>query len=405
MTIESYLSDAYNLWEQKKIEDAQLKCCSIEFVFCEFSEGIINAANGLRQSLVAVIKLPVSFMALAAHTKNGPGAGQQLLMKWHQEWPGITDAIVTLLKAAICFVNIIIGPLLGFWSPQENFRYHVKCGIISGKRTKFENPAVTKLKDIVGMDEIKNKVIREVINPLKKHELLPLYGLKGIKGVLLYGPPGCGKTYFADAIAGELSRRIFKITAGDIASIYVHGATGEIKRRFDEIKSNAPCVLFIDEFDGIASKRAESDTSLGKAHNETVTELLRQIDDIASSDVLIIAATNRNQDLDPSVTRSGRFDTEIEIGLPDDDTKQKLFEFYTKKLPCDIIDSKKLALMCKNASCSDIKAMVDKSALIAFDKVTDANSPVNITQAMIESAIENFKPQKKQTEGNFTYYT
>ncbi len=254
---------------------------------------------------------------------------------------------------------------------------------------------------IAGMKKVKDKLTEAFITPIKNKELSTKYGLSYPKGVIFYGQPGCGKTHLAHALAGELNLPFIKITAGDIASRFMHGTTELIKQSFSQAIEASPCVLFMDEFDGIAFARSDLNSPMGPSHTESITELITQIDNAINAGVIVIAATNNFQSLDPAIIRNGRFDTKIQINLPDQDSREKIFEFYLKNLPTNEVNYEDLAKKTKGFSCSDIKSIVEAAAKRALSQTlqTQATNSLPITMSiLLELVTPNFSsyrpPQK-----------
>lgn len=247
--------------------------------------------------------------------------------------------------------------------------------------------------DISGMQSIKKILMEQVITPLKHPKKLLQYGGSLSKSILFYGPPGCGKTLFAEALAGELALPFFKVSAGDFASIYLSGTVQKINELFTAAIAKSPCVLFMDEFDGIASLRTSYSDSISRSLNAQITELLTQIDKALAKGVVLVAATNHIHSLDPSIVREGRFNTKILIDLPDKASRKAIFEHYLNKCPYkENIDYEKLAQISKNLKSSEIQTMVEtvinKAFSYALEKIENNEfgtvSDVRVTMELFQ---------------------
>lgn len=234
--------------------------------------------------------------------------------------------------------------------------------------------------DVAGMDNIKAMLQQKVLFLLKNPEKAQKYKLTPPNGMLLYGPPGCGKTFFAEKFAEEAALNFIFIKASDVGSSYIHGSQGKIAQLFAEAESNAPSVICFDEFDAMVPKRTSGDTSV--LINPEVNEFLSQMNNCSHRGIFIIGTTNQKDLIDPAVLRTGRMDLHVEIGAPDKLTRKKMFDLYLKDRPCIEIDTDKLAELTDNYSSSDISFIVNDAALVAAFK----DMPIN--QDIIEESIK-----------------
>jgi len=193
------------------------------------------------------------------------------------------------------------------------------------------------------------------------------YGLHPPNGVLFHGPPGCGKSYLAEALAKRIAVRFVSVKPGDLASIYVHGTQGMISELFRNARKNAPCVLFLDEFDAMAPKRSAA--SLSHHYGAEVDELLAQLPDLWKARVLVIAATNQLENLDGAVIRPGRFDLKIWIGPPDLESRTDFFRCELKdRFTEGDLFSDQLALATDGATFSEMKRLLEVAGFAASRK-------------------------------------
>lgn len=200
-----------------------------------------------------------------------------------------------------------------------------------GDRESRDPPQNVSLKDLGGMEEVANQLLEEIGMPLKHPEIYEYTGIAPPRGILLHGPPGCGKTMLANAFAGEMGLPFIAISAPSIVS----GMSGESEKKlrelFEEARENAPCIIFIDEIDAIAPKRESVQREMER---RIVAQMLTCMDEmtlekLAGKPVVILAATNRPDSLDPALRRAGRFDREICLNVPDEEGREKYVRWYS----------------------------------------------------------------------------
>ncbi len=275
------------------------------------------------------------------------------------------------------FLWLVVGSLTGFIHTILWIFLVFGGGFarLTHKRVK-ESEVNVKWRDVVGMEQIKREVW-EVINLVKDRASLKQMGGQIIKGVLMVGPPGCGKTYLAKAIATETGLPFLAAVGSEFVGIFVGQGALAVKSLFKKARVLAEihggCLIFIDEIDSVARPRAGD--SLGNigaetAHNATVNQLLAEMDGLkqATSNIVVMAATNVDETkLDPALMRAGRFDRKLYVGRPGLDDRKKLFEFYLKKTDHDLsIDTAVLARRALWFSAADIANMVQEATLVAI---------------------------------------
>ena len=239
--------------------------------------------------------------------------------------------------------------------------------------------------DIAGMDDLKEMLRKRVILILKDKELAEKYRLTPPNGMLLYGPPGCGKSFFAEKFAEETGFNFILVKASDLGSIYVHGSQGKIADLFKKAEENAPTVLCFDEFDAFVPNRS-GDNSGGNQAGE-VNEFLTQLNNCSKRGIFVIATSNRPDKVDPAVLRTGRIDKQVYVPMPDDTARKLMFELYLKDRPCEEnIDSDILSKKAEGYVASDIAYVVNEAATIA------AFNHEQITQDLLIKTIEGIKP-------------
>ncbi|HRU81808.1 MAG TPA: CDC48 family AAA ATPase, partial [Candidatus Methanomethylicus sp.] len=217
-------------------------------------------------------------------------------------------------------------------------------------------------EDVGGLRDAIEKVREMVELPLKHPELFKRLGIDPPKGVLLYGPPGCGKTLLAKAVANETEAYFIAINGPEIMSKFYGESEQKLREFFDEAKQHAPAIIFIDELDAIAPKREEV---TGEVEKRVVAQLLALLDGLeARGDVIVIGATNRQNALDPALRRPGRFDREIEIGIPDTMGRHEILQIHTRNMPlAKDVDLKRLAGITHGFVGADLAALGRESAM------------------------------------------
>ncbi len=230
-----------------------------------------------------------------------------------------------------------------------------------------EIPEVT-YEDIGGLEDELTKVREMIEIPLKHPEIFERLGVEAPKGVLLHGPPGTGKTLLAKAVANETNAHFMVINGPEIMSKYYGQSEENLRKKFEEAEKNAPSIIFIDEIDAIASKREETK---GEVERRVVAQLLALMDGLKSrGKVVVIAATNVPNILDPALRRPGRFDRELEIGVPNKDGRLNILKIHTRNMPLDKdVSLKELAAVTHGFVGADLAALSKEAAMIVLRKI------------------------------------
>ena len=258
---------------------------------------------------------------------------------------------------------------------EEKQATEAKVDIQKGKGNGF--------KDIAGMDQLKQMLTQKVIFILKDKEKAAKYKLLPPNGMLFYGPPGCGKSFFAEKFAEETGFNFMLVKASDLGSIYVHGSQGKIADLFKKAEESKPTIICFDEFDAFVPNRSNK----GAEHQAgEVNEFLSQLNNCAQRGIFVIATSNRPDMIDPAVLRTGRIDKLVYIPMPDKEARSEMFKLHLSGRPCADIDSERLAELTDGYIASDIAYIVNDAAMGA------AFNDQPITQQLLEEIISSVHP-------------
>ena len=256
-------------------------------------------------------------------------------------------------------------------------------------------------EDIGGLKEEVKKVREMIEIPLKRPELFEKLGIAPPKGVLMHGPPGTGKTLLAKAVASESDAHFIAINGPEIMSKYVGGSEENLREYFEEAEENSPSIIFIDELDAIAPKREETN---GEVERRTVAQLLTLMDGLKSrGQVVVIGATNRPDSLDPALRRPGRFDREIEIGVPDTEERKEVLEIHTRNMPlAEDVDLDKIANTTHGFVGADLESLCKEAAMRVVRRILpeiqkDEEIPKEVMEKIVVTG-DDFKNAQKEIQ-------
>ncbi len=270
-------------------------------------------------------------------------------------------------------------------------------------KAKFKNSADEKKKttfdDVAGADEEKEE-LEEIVEFLKNPQKYNTLGARIPKGVLLVGPPGTGKTLLAKAVAGEAGVPFFSISGSDFVEMFVGVGASRVRDLFDTAKKNSPCIVFIDEFDAVGRQRG---TGLGGGHDEreqTLNQLLVEMDGFGANEgVIMIAATNRPDILDPALLRPGRFDRQVMVGYPDINGREAILKVHSREKPLSpVVKLRTIAKTTAGFTGADLANLLNEAALLAARKNKKAITMQEIEEATIKVVVGTEKKSKVMSE-------
>ena len=253
----------------------------------------------------------------------------------------------------------------------------------SGAKVYVQSTAGIHFDDVAGEDEAKES-LAEIVDYLHNPQKYTDVGASMPKGVLLVGPPGTGKTMLAKAVAGEANVPFFSISGSEFVEMFVGMGASKVRDLFKQAKEKAPCIVFIDEIDAIGKKR-DNQLSSNDEREQTLNQLLTEMDGFEGNNgVIILAATNRPESLDPALTRPGRFDRRVPVELPDLAGREAILKVHAKKIKtADDVDFHTIARMASGASGAELANMINEAALRAV-----RNNRTVVTEADLEESIE-----------------
>ncbi len=257
----------------------------------------------------------------------------------------------------------------------------------------------TTFKDVAGADEEKAE-LEEIVEFLRTPEVFNQLGARIPKGVLLVGPPGTGKTLLARAVAGEAGVPFFSISGSDFVEMYVGVGASRVRDLFDQAKKNSPSILFIDEIDAVGRHRG---AGMGGGHDEreqTLNQLLIEMDGFGANEgVIIIAATNRPDILDPALLRPGRFDRQLTVGAPDVKGREEILKVHARNKPlAPDVDLKVIAQSTAGFTGADLENLLNEAALLAAKRKKKAVTMVEIEEATIKCVVGTEKKSRKMSD-------
>lgn len=248
-----------------------------------------------------------------------------------------------------------------------------------------------RLADVGGLTEVKKRLEASFLAPLRNPELRALYGKSLRGGLLLYGPPGCGKTFLAKAVAGELGASFLHVSLADVLDMYIGQSERNVKELFEVARSSAPCVLFLDELDAIGGKRSLNRSSGART---TVNQLLTELDGVGSDNegVFVLAATNHPWDVDPALRRPGRLDRTLLVLPPDREAREAILRTHLRDRPVERIDTRRLAKATDGFSGADLAHLCESASENALMDSVGSGQVRMIAMTDFDQALAEIRP-------------
>jgi len=276
----------------------------------------------------------------------------------------------------------------------------------SALTAEVERPRMS-FKDVGGMDALKDEIRMKIIHPLKHPELYAAYGKKAGGGILMYGPPGCGKTYLARATAGEIKAGFLSIGINDVLNMWLGNSEKNLHELFEQARQNRPCVLFFDEVDALAASRADMRTSAGR---HLINQFLSELDGVSADNegVLVLAATNAPWHVDPAFRRPGRFDRVLFVPPPDAPARSAILRLMLKGKPVEEIDYDSLAKKSDGFSGADLKGLVDVAIEKKLQQAIKEGTPKPLSTKDLLASASAMKPSTREwfsTARNYALYS
>jgi transitional endoplasmic reticulum ATPase len=271
---------------------------------------------------------------------------------------------------------------------------------------EIERPKI-KFQDVGGMEKVKEEIRLKIIHPLTHPELYKAYGKPIGGGILMYGPPGCGKTYLARATAGEIKAAFIAVGINDVLDMWIGNSERNLHELFEQARQNKPCVLFFDEVDALGASRSDMRHHAGR---QLINQFLSEMDGVKVSNegVLILAATNAPWHLDSAFRRPGRFDRVLFVPPPDTAARAAILRLQCRGKPVEEIDYDHLGKKTENFSGADLKAVLDVAIEKKLHEAMKAGIPRPLTTKDLSAAAATLKPTTKEwfaTARNYALYS
>jgi SpoVK/Ycf46/Vps4 family AAA+-type ATPase len=271
---------------------------------------------------------------------------------------------------------------------------------------ELERPKIS-FKDVGGMDALKDDIRMKIIHPLQHPELYKAYGKTAGGGILLYGPPGCGKTYLARATAGEIKASFLAVGINDVLDMWLGNSEKNLHQLFEQARRNRPCVLFFDEVDALAASRADMRTSAGR---HLINQFLSELDGVSANNegILILAATNAPWHVDPAFRRPGRFDRILFVPPPDAPARSSILRIMLAGKPQEDLDLDGIAKKADGFSGADLKGLVDQAIEKKLQQAIKEGAPKPLVTKDLHAALGAVKASTREwfaTARNYALYS
>jgi transitional endoplasmic reticulum ATPase len=367
-----------------------------------FQQGKQSHALVILEDLVKDPKAPARAFLLHAKILAGIGEIQQAVIEYKRAVEldhslADTEFAVRLgIGATETESEIVDGKVRAAWGEDEDAK----------QAREIERPKIN-FSDVGGMEKMKEEIRLKIIHPLTHAELYQAYGKPIGGGILMYGPPGCGKTYLARATAGEIKAAFISVGINDVLDMWIGNSERNLHALFEQARQNKPCVLFFDEVDALGASRSDMRQHAGR---QLINQFLSEMDGVKSSNegVLILAATNAPWHLDSAFRRPGRFDRVLFVPPPDAVARAAVLRLQCKGKPMEEIDFDHLGKKSENFSGADLKAVVDVAIERKLQEALKTGVPKPLTTKDLAAAVSTLKPTTKEwfaTARNYALYS
>ncbi len=349
--------------------------------------------NGYKENETFFVKLPLSETIMSKIMENRDKNSFKLVAKGDPDAGAFLQFVVNTLP-----LLIIVGGAIFVFSRQASSG-NKSFDFGKSKAKLSEDGGKTTFKDVAGLIEEKEEV-SELIDFLKNPKKFQKLGARIPKGVLLFGPPGTGKTLLAKAVAGEANVPFYFISGSDFVELFVGIGASRVRDMFKQAKQNAPCIVFIDEIDAVGRQRG---TGMGGGHDEreqTLNQLLTEMDGFGANEgIIVIAATNRPDVLDPALLRPGRFDRQVTVNLPDVKGREEILGVHARnKILASSVKLPNIAKRTVGFSGADLENLLNEAALLAVRRNKKEITMSEIDEATDRVLMGPAKKSKKYTE-------
>lgn len=386
-------TDILKLFQNDQISAYHLNLSSRELRY------LLKGDLSPKAAIIPNTKLFLSDIHEAVKKHNQEHPEDTILMNYRHGIPTWIYGVSAIVIALLYFMNMFLASQAkGLQQIQIMTKEDPRKDFTKSTFTEETNRKAT-FADVAGAEEEKEE-LQEIVEYLKEPEKFTKLGARVPKGVLLEGPPGTGKTLLARAVAGEANVPFFSISGSEFVEMFVGVGAARVRDLFQAAKAKAPCIIFIDEIDAIARKRASDLLSGNEERETTLNQLLVEMDGFGSeTGIIMIGATNRSDVLDPALLRPGRFDRHVTVGYPDINGRKAILEVHAKGKPLDAeVDLLDIAKNTAGFSGADLENLLNEAALLAAKRNRSTIGNQELKESAVKVQMGAEKRSKKMTE-------